>query len=60
MPIDTYGLKVEICYRGAFLIPVLSTKLPPPTRFTQMFYLKIKIWKPANTGVEPGYSVTAL
>lgn len=37
---------------------MLLTEHPPPTRFTQQFGLKF--WKHTNTGVEPGYSVTAL
>lgn len=57
MPVDTCGLKVENCYKSGFQTPVLSTEHPPPTRFTQMF--SVKNWKPANTGVERGYSVTA-
>lgn len=55
--IDTCELKVENCHKGVFQIPMLLTEHPPPARFTEMFSLRV--WKPANAGVEPGYLVTA-
>lgn len=57
-PIDGCRLEGVNCYEGAFQTPVLLTEPPPLTRFTPLFGLKF--WKHTNTGVEPGYSVTAL
>lgn len=53
IPTDSSGLKTEFLHNGEFQIH----SPPSPDGFTQMFGLRI--WKPANTGVESGYSVTA-